>query len=181
MLDAQIMKTGTISITGKMNILKDVPDMDIVTLIDDLNLTELNELTRAYANLDFEKGGFKMVSEIAMKDGEFIGYVKPILSDVKIFSLKGKGKLRNKLWQGFMGLMFEITENQFKNQTSTKIPLKGHYKDLKVGFLHSILGILKNGFIHASEIEPDDSIDFDDFDQNKNVLNKVNDFLKMKL
>lgn len=169
-LTANIMESGEIKINGGMNILKEIPDMDIEANINNVNLVELNDFTNAYAKFDFEGGMLNVASEIALKDSEINGYIKPILKDVDIFSKKESASFRNKVWQASLGLITELTENQRKNQTGTKIPFKGKYTDPDIGIFTTLVGVFKNMLIKAYEAKSDDSINFSSFGDKKEGL-----------
>lgn len=161
-LSSKILDGGKLKLTGNMNILKKTPDMDLDFNIQNVDLVQLNDLTNAYVNFDFEKGNFALGSEFAMKNGIIEGYIKPILNDVSIFDINEKGTFLNKSWQAVLGFIVEITENQKKDQTGTKVPISGRYNNPKVGIFKTILGIFKNAFIKAYTIKTDGSINFKD-------------------
>ncbi|MFD1550782.1 DUF748 domain-containing protein [Putridiphycobacter roseus] len=167
-LKSAIYKDGRLEISGKMDILKEVPDMDLDGLIENVNLTALNDFTEAYAAFDFEKGVFSMATEIAMKDGEILGYVKPILEDVSVFESKEQGKWLNKFWQAFLGVSVELTENQRNDQSATKVPINGKVEKLDIGLLSTIGNLFKNAFIKAFEKHTDNTIDFDKLSKKQN-------------
>lgn len=157
-----VLNGGNINLSGGINILKELPDLDLDLNIRNVDLKQLNDFTKVYANFDFEKGGFDLASEFAMNDGDVKGYVKPILKDVSVFNLKEKGKFTNLMWQAFIGFAMEITENQIKDQTGTKIPLSGRYENPDVGVFVTIMNIFKNAFIKAYEPKTDGTIQFED-------------------
>lgn len=177
---AKLMDSGAVELEGNMNIIKDVPDLDIDATIKNVNLVEFNKFTTAYAHFNFENGLFEMATEIAMKDSKINGYVKPVLKDVKIFSMDEEGSFRNKLWQAALGIAVEITENQKKDQSSTKIPFEGNYTDPEIGVLFTILGVLENMLIKAYVPKPDHTIDFFNFNKKEGLKEKVEGMINGK-
>ncbi len=141
---------GSISIDGRMNVLKQIPDMDINLKLENVQLTKLNNFLRAYANLDAEAGVFNMYSEILVKDGVVDGYIKPLMQKVKILDWKQEDKkFFGKVWEAIAGGISELLENQPKDQIATKIPLTGNIKDIKTGVFPAIWNIFKNAFVQA--------------------------------
>jgi hypothetical protein len=161
-LTSKVLNKGNLHIEGDLNILKDLPDMDLDIDIKEVDLMELNAFTMAYANFDFEKGQFALASEFAMLNGEAKGYVKPILTDVKVLSFKEDKPVLNGFWQAFVGLAFNITKNFKKDRTGTKIPISGNITDPNIEIGATIVNIFRNAFIKAYEAEVDNTISLKD-------------------
>ncbi|XOV67827.1 MAG: DUF748 domain-containing protein [Fluviicola sp.] len=155
-----LFETGRLDVDGELNILKDVPDMDLDIKIDGVDLKQLNPVWEQYASLDFESGSFALASEFVMRQSEVDGYVKPILDNVSIFSLREEGTFKNKSWQAFAGFLFEITENQKLDRTASKVPISGNYQSPDIDAVVSILNIFRNAIVQAYGLELDNSVSF---------------------
>lgn len=162
LLTSKVLNKGNLHVEGDLNILKDLPDMDLDLDIKSVDLTELNAFTMAYADFDFEKGDFAIASEFAMLDGQAKGYVKPILTDVKVLNFKEDTPILNGFWQAFVGLAFNITKNIRKDKTGTKIPISGSIDDPSIDIGTTIINIFRNAFIKAYEAEVDNTISLKD-------------------
>lgn len=158
LLNSKILGKGLLHLDGKLNILKEIPDLDLNLSIKEVDLTELNDFTNAYAKFDFERGNFDLACEFAMIDKEVKGYVKPILSNVKVFSFDENGTVLNKFWEAFVGLAFNVTKNQAEGTSGTRVPISGRYDDPDVHVFTTILNILRNAFVKAYQAEVDGSI-----------------------
>ncbi|SHK92282.1 protein of unknown function [Reichenbachiella agariperforans] len=159
---ANIFDSGKARISGNLNIIKKMPDMDLSYKLESIDLTETNDFTKAYASFDFEKGYFAIIGEYAMRDGKIKGYIKPVLEHVKILDMnEDKGTL-NTLWQAFIGGITELTENQKKDQTATKVTLSGDVSNVDTDVLDIITNLFKNGFIEAFDKEIENTVDFKD-------------------
>ncbi|PWH86797.1 DUF748 domain-containing protein [Brumimicrobium oceani] len=161
-LTSKVLNNGNLHVEGDLNILKDLPDMDLNIDIKKVDLLELNAFTMAYANFDFERGEFALASEFAMLDGEAKGYVKPILNEVKVLNFKDDTPVLNGFWQAFVGLTFNITKNLKKDRTGTKIPISGKIDDPNIEIGATIVNIFRNAFIKAYEAEVDNTISLKD-------------------
>ncbi len=142
---------GILNFTAKVNILKPIPDFNVDFKLEETALKSLNTFTEAYANFDFEEGSFSLYSELVMTDGNYKGYIKPILSNSNLIK-KGSDKdksIFNRGYQLFLDGATEIFENQKKNSLATKIPISGNVAKTKVGVWASIGNTLKNAFIKA--------------------------------
>ncbi|PKR80843.1 hypothetical protein CW751_08760 [Brumimicrobium salinarum] len=161
-LTSHFLDQGKLTLEGELNILKEIPDMDLNLDLQAVNVKELNDFTEAYANFDFEKGEFALAAEFAALNGEAKGYVKPILNDVKVLNVKEDTPVLNGFWQAFVGLAFNITKNIKKDRTGTKIPIEGKIDNPDIGIGTTIINIFKNAFIKAYEAEVDNSVSLKD-------------------
>ena len=161
-LTSNVLDKGHLHIEGDLNILKDIPDMDLDVDLQKVDLTELNDFATAYAKFDFETGEFALAAEFAMLDGVAKGYVKPILNNVKVLSFKEDQPILNAFWQAIVGVVFNVFKNQNKDRTGTKIPISGNYDNPDIGIGATIINIFRNAFVEAYEAEVDDSISLKD-------------------
>jgi len=165
---------GDLSITGKINVLKEVPDADMNMKLTNVNLVEVNDLVRAYGKFDFEKGTMDLFSEMTLKNnGNVDGYVKPILMNVQIFDWKEDGNLLQTMWQAAMGTTFAVFKNYPKEQFASKIPIKGNIdQKIEPELLPAFFGVLRNAFVEAYKKSLDNSVSFagNTDDQKKHLL-----------
>ena len=75
---------GNVSLDGDLNLIKEIPDMNLNFSLEKANASALNDLTSYYAGLDFESGTFELFSEIAIADGHLKGYIKPLLTNTRM-------------------------------------------------------------------------------------------------
>jgi hypothetical protein len=119
--------------TANMNLLKVTPDFDYNLAFTDIVLTKLNELAKAYANIDFERGTVSVYSEMAMYDGKFNGYIKPLTKNMQIFKLnEHEGRSVGKFFTELLAQAgTAILKNQKKDQVATRIPLSGTVENVE--------------------------------------------------
>lgn len=184
-LPSPIHATGVTIGNGKMkldadiNLIKEIPDMDLTLAIDDGNAKALNDFTKYYAGIDFDKGSFGLYSEVAIADGYMKGYVKPLLTDIKLI---GKGdSFLDVLWEGFVGFFKFILKNQGTNTLATKIPFEGDLNDVEAGVWPTVLNIFQNAWIKAYKGDVDDDIEFKDaFQDGKDLTHDEKKELRKK-
>lgn len=151
---------GKVSLDGYINLIKEIPDMDLSFSIENADATALNDFTNYYAGLDFDKGTFGVYSEIAIADGHMIGYVKPLLTNTKLI---GKDdSFLEVLWEGFVGFFKFVLKNQGTDTLATKVPLKGDLNNVEAGVWPTVLNIFKNAWIEAFTGEVDGDINYKD-------------------
>jgi hypothetical protein len=150
---------GEVNLSLKTNPLAGEPTFDMNTELKNTNLVELNEFFQAYAKVDVNKGNFGMYTEIAAKDGNFAGYVKPLIRDLDILGKEDRDdNLFQKLWEAVVGTAGEVLENPKKDQVATKIPFKGKIENPDANIWYAIADILRNAFIQAIQPSIDNEI-----------------------
>ena len=169
---------GTVSFNMKMNPLAEAPTFDLNTELKNTNLVELNEFFQAYAKVDVNKGSFGMYAEVAAKDGNFRGYVKPLIRNLDIVGMEDrKDNIFQQLWEVIAGTASEVFENQEKDQVATKIPFEGKIEDPDTNVWYAIVNVLRNAFIQAMQPSIDQEINIASVDnpkeEKKTFLQKV--------
>jgi hypothetical protein len=150
---------GQLTVKTKLDPFNDVPTFDLNSTLTNTNLTSFNNFFHAYGNFDVEKGSMGLYCEVAAKDGEFSGYVKPLIADLKIVKLSeeegGPGQIA---WEAFLGGVVEIFTNQPKDQFATKVPLDGKFSNPDVDLGTAIFSVLRNAFIQALKPSLDNDV-----------------------
>ena len=159
---------GRIRSRMKLNALKKVPDLDFNLELNHMDLTYLADFTDAYAKFTFKKGQLYLSSELAMEDGKYNGYVKPVLENIKIIDLtpdtekeKKRGFFR-KVWELIVGATVSVVKNKPKDRLATKIPLKGDMNGSEKFTWTAVVNVLRNGFVKAFDKDVEGSINIDD-------------------
>lgn len=160
-VSANSIGNGKLLITGGLNVLKKIPDADLNVKFTEVDLTSLNEFTKAYGKFDFERGQLALFSEMALADGKIDGYVKPILHDVKVLNWSKEDEpALNKLWQGVIGVTEDILKNHKKDQFATRLEIHGSINKTEADIWGAIINVLRNGFIEAFQKKLDENINY---------------------
>lgn len=147
---ARVMRSGRLSITGDIDPFKKKPTFALKTRLDKLQLKQLNTFLKAYVNIDVEKGTLSVYSDLTSRNGKFNGYVKPLIENLDVLDWKNETERPiEKLWEGLVGGVAEIFENQSKDRLATRVPLRGEFTAPDVGVWRAVLGVLRNAFIEA--------------------------------
>lgn len=158
-LTARSIGDGLLTVDMKINVMKQMPDLDMDLKFEQVHMPALNDFFDAYAEIDVEKGTFNLYSEVAVLDGKISGYVKPLFNDLKVIDLKkDKEKPLELIWEGIAGLLIEIFENQSKDQFATRVPLSGQIAEVKSPFWPTLWNIFRNAFVEAFERNTDNTI-----------------------
>jgi hypothetical protein len=154
---------GKLTINMDINVLKEIPDLDLNLKFEGINMPALNDFFVAYSKVDIEKGTFNLYSELAIDNSKITGYVKPLAQDIKVVNWeKDKENPFNLIWQSIVGTVAEFFENQKEDQFATKVPLQGNLENIESGVWPSIWNIFRNAFVQAFERNTDNTIKFAD-------------------
>src|ERR1700733_14995728 len=83
---------GTFTFDMKLNPLLKDPTFQFKAELKNTNLAKLNQFLLAYAGVDINRGSFSLYSEVAAKNGDYKGYVKPIIKDLKVLGPQDTNK-----------------------------------------------------------------------------------------
>lgn len=169
---------GTFTFNMNLNPLSEQPTFDMNAEVKNTNLVKLNEFFQAYAKVDINKGTFGLYTEVAAKKGNFAGYVKPLIKDLDVLGKEDRDdNLFRKLWEGLVGSVAEVFQNQSKDQLATKIPFEGSFKSPDTNTWYAISRVLQNAFIRAIQPSIDNEINIASVDnpkkEKKTFLQKV--------
>ncbi|HYC86500.1 MAG TPA: DUF748 domain-containing protein [Chryseosolibacter sp.] len=169
---------GTLNVDVRLNPLAEDPTFDLNAQLQNTNLVKMNDFFKAYAKADVSRGTFGLYTELAAKDGKFTGYVKPMIKDLDVLGHEDrKDNLLKKLWEGIVGGVGEVFENQPKERIATKVPLEGSTRDLDTNVWYAIGEIVQNAFIRALQPSIDQEINIATVDagqdRKKNFIERI--------
>ncbi len=160
-MDASLYN-GKLTILTKLDPLNAMPTFDLNATLTNTDLTNFNTLFNAYSKFDVEQGSMGLYCEVAARDGAFTGYVKPLMTDVKILRLSSEeGGVAQIVWEAFLGGVVEVFENQPKDQFATKVQFDGKFKDPKVDVVKAIFAVLRNAFVEALKPSLDNDVNIE--------------------
>lgn len=149
-VDGESLGGGTLKIVLDAEPLADQPHFHLDLKLDRVDLPQLNDSLRAYANVDVGAGTFQLVAEMAGKDGGFQGYVKPFFENLNFKNLKDEDKgLAAQIWEKLVAGMAHLVKNKSRDQVATRIPFEGKFGDAKMGLFATIMNLFRHGFIKA--------------------------------
>jgi hypothetical protein len=149
-VDGESLGGGRLKIKVSANPLAPQPHFHLSANVDGVNLADLNESLRAYANVDVSRGTFRMAAEMAGKDGGFQGYVKPFFEDLNFNNIEDKNKkVLTRIWENVVGGLAWLVKNKARDQVGTRIPFQGRFGDPQVGLGTTIANLFRHGFIRA--------------------------------
>jgi hypothetical protein len=157
--DGVVFNSGRFKLDSTADINQSPESFNVKFEMTDVDLTKINSFTRFYANFDFSSGSLSVFSEVTADKGKFNGYVKPLLSNIKI--IDAKEKFDNPFeyaWEGVISLVMNVFKSHSTENFATKTPISGTLHDPSVGLWASIGNVFRNAFIKPFKPELENSI-----------------------
>ena len=151
-LNGYFMGSGNTSATAAFRPETDGPDFDLAVKIVGTKLPAMNDLLRAYGNFDVVAGSFSpLYSEIRVKNDTIDGYVKPLFKDVDVYDRRQdeEKNLFRKVYEGLVGGVAELLENQPREQVATQADLSGEVEDPQASTWQIVVRLIQNAFVKA--------------------------------
>jgi hypothetical protein len=126
-------------------------DFDLAIAIEGTELAAMNDLLRAYANLDVTEGLFSFYSELRVAGGRVDGYVKPLFHEVEVYDAeqdREKGFFRQ-LWERIAEGLAEILENPPREDVATVADISGPVSSPDASNLQVVLNLIENAFFDS--------------------------------
>ncbi len=159
---AKAMKSAPTKLYGSFDPYDPKITMDMNFEMRNLAVPKVNDYLLAYTFVDAEKGSLDFFAELAVKKGICKGYLKPLIKDLKIVSLK-EDKFPNIVWQGIVGGLSKIVENwRHDDQIATKIPIEGDINAPNAKVWPTIRELFKNMFVRALTSNLDNDVTLED-------------------
>ncbi len=128
------------------------PSFELAARLLGLDVTEINDLTRAYGKFDFENGWFDLVIEAKASEGQLKGYVKPLFRNLRVLGWDDirSGNPLQIFWEALVGAATSLLKNQSRDQFGTLIPFTGDLSATTTADILATVGnIFRNAFIRA--------------------------------
>lgn len=151
---------GELRLVGDTNILKKTPDFDIDAKLENISLPAINSYSNDYIGIDFADGTLHIYTELAVKDGQVTGYVKPLARNVTLLDAEQDSDPLNYIWEALASVVVEIFENQPTDQFATRVELQGDLNNPQTNFWSTLGGIINNAFVRAFTPGTDGTVDF---------------------
>jgi hypothetical protein len=145
------MGHGTARLTGSGRMTAVPADFQAHLQVEAAQLPDLNDLFQAYSGLTVAAGQYALYSEFTVKDGKVDGYIKPLLTQVKVFDRKvDKDKpLVKRIEMHVVQGLANLFENHASKEVATVTRVSGPTRSPKASELQTLGKLLGNGFFRA--------------------------------
>lgn len=150
-LRGKFMGSGDSSINGDFLASQSGPAFNLKLAIQNADLPSMNDLLRAYGRFDVAAGKLSVYSQVAIKDGNIDGYVKPMFADLQVYNYQ-KDKNTSVLHQAkemAIGGASHLFKNHSTKQVATDVDLKGKLTSPDVDTWQALGQVLRNAFVEA--------------------------------
>lgn len=151
---------GKLAVKGKLNVLTPEVDMDLDGRLEHAELKAFNSFSNAYVGVDFKAGSMDLYTEMAIKNGQVDGYVKPIVRNLSVDKIPEGTNPFQVAWATAASFLLEVFSNQANDQFATKVPLTGSLDRIETQFWPTLGGIFRNAFVEAFRRGTDGDIEF---------------------
>ena len=150
-LTGKFMGTGTAVADASFRAETAEPSFDSTVRIDDVDMTAMNDMLRAYGKFDVAAGRFFFYSELGVHDGVVTGYVKPFFKDMVVYDpAKDKHKsFAHRMYEKVVGVASRVLENRPREEVATRANISGPLENPKVSTLQVIVKLVQNAFFKA--------------------------------
>jgi hypothetical protein len=150
-LKGAFMGSGTATADAAFKAEKSGPSFDIGVRVEEVDVTKLNDIFRAYGRFDAAAGRFYLYSELDAKDGVITGYVKPLFKDLKVYEKKQDQSkpMARKMYERLVGGIAKLLKNRPREEVATKAEVLGRIDDPKVGTVAAVVRLVQNAFFKA--------------------------------
>jgi hypothetical protein len=162
-LSARAMDVSDLTVAAAFDPTTEKPTFDVNLQLLQLPIMQLDNFITEYAPFDVEAGSVDVASELAAREGELQGYVKPIIYNLEVFKwsediVEDKDNPIVALWEGLVGIFAELLENQPRDQIASYIPLQGDLSAPDTNMFVAIAGIFKNAFVEAYQANIENTV-----------------------
>jgi hypothetical protein len=150
-LRGRFMGTGRTAANIRLRPADRGPNFDFALAIDSTPLPALNEVLRDKASLDVTKGTLRFYSEITVQDGRMNGYVKPILTGMRIYDphQDKNDPVANQLYELIVSGAAKLFENRRTHEVATRATMSGPVGTTNASAWEMIGNAFENAFVHA--------------------------------
>jgi hypothetical protein len=150
-LRGKFMGSGDTNIAGDFLASQQGPTINMKVAIENTDLTSLNDLMRSFGRFDVAAGQLTVYSQVAIKNGDIDGYVKPIFANLKVYDYqkdKGTGVLHQAKELAIAGAS-HLFKNHSTQNVAADVYLKGKLTSPDISTWQALTQVVRNAFIEA--------------------------------
>jgi len=167
MAHGKALGEGGLDLEVHVNPVAQRPTFELTGQLTNVDLTTLNNFLKAYGKFDVARGDFALFTSFAAKNGDYDGYCKVLIKNLKVFNWD-KDKKKDVLeifWKAIVGTLTTAFKNQPHDQLATKIPITGSLNKTDVHVWPTVATLLRNAFIKSLVPQIDESVKVKDVDK----------------
>jgi hypothetical protein len=149
-ITGEVMGSGEMTVETTFRPETRGPDFTVAVRVEQVQMPALNDLWRAYEDIDMAAGLFSFYTEIAVHQRKISGYAKPIFQDIQVSDPRTdqQKSIMDKVKEKVIGGLAKVLENS-RGEVSTKTDLSGTLDDPQTSTWQIVLGLIQNAFFKA--------------------------------
>jgi len=147
----KFMDSGDGTVSGTFLASRSGPAFDLKIALVNTEMPSLNDFLRSVGRFDVAAGRFSVYAQVAVKDGNIEGYVKPMFADLEVYNYQ-KDKNTPILHQAkelVIGGASHLLKSRRTDQVASDIDLTGKLTSPNVDTWQALGQVLRNAFIQA--------------------------------
>lgn len=150
-MSGKLMDTGNTTATAVLRPSNNGPDLDFDLAAQDVDLSKLNDLLRAYGKFDIAAGQLSVYMQMSMKNHYMTGYVKPLFTGIQVYAKEKdlKKPILHQAYELAVGGAAKLFKNRSTKEVATKIDISGPVNTPNVNVWQVIGEFLHNAFVQA--------------------------------
>lgn len=164
-INSKAMGEGSMVIIADLNLLKQIPDFDINTSFENIDLVLFNDFMEAYANLNVDTGILNVYAEMVAVNGDVAGYVKPVIENFSVDTDDEDRTVIEKIYEKAVDIAANVLENRKKERVASRVEIKGNIENIDTSIWQPIFSLLRNAFIEAYSKEIENAIHYGNTDR----------------
>jgi hypothetical protein len=146
------MRDGNVRMQMSLDPYAKEPTFALNLEVRDLPLPKLNDFARAYGHFEFNRGTFRLATQVESKNGRFNGYVEPVFDNMDIGVAKEEQKNPlSGLWAGIVDGLTKVIRNQPTTRFGTRVPISGSFDEPQPAIITTVFNVFRNAFVKAFE------------------------------
>ncbi len=150
-LRGKFMGSGDTNVAGNFLASGQGPEFNLKVAIQNTDLASINDLLRSFGRFEVANGQLSVYSQVAIKNGNIDGYVKPLFANLKVYDpQKEKGtSILHKAKELAIAGASHIFKNHSTEQVATDVDLKGKLSSPDINTWQALSEVVRNAFIEA--------------------------------
>ena len=150
-LRGKFMGSGDTNLQGSFMADRSGPAFNLAIAIKDTDLPSMNDLLRSYGRFDVAAGKMSVYAQVAVKDGDIDGYVKPMFADLEVYNYQKDRNtpLLHQAKELMIGGAAHLLKSHRTSQVASDIDLKGKLNSPDIDTWQALGQVLRNAFIAA--------------------------------
>ena len=148
-LQARFMGSGDTKVHAVFRPKENRTDFEVALRIENADMRAMNDLWMAYGKFDVAAGRFSLFTELAVRDGQVDGYVKPVFDELKVGSPDERKGVGQKIYEGILGGVASVLKNPPRREVATETKISGRLDNPRTSVWQVFTGLVRNAFFDA--------------------------------